>query len=97
MGPTGSGKSNVTINNLPSQLYRFSLKDSVQMIAKLTEQAGIVGHELKSCTSNIKAFRIRGHVLYQDRLVLVDTPGFDDTVKSEMDILKMIAGWLAKR
>jgi hypothetical protein len=27
-------------------------------------------------------------------LVFVDTPGFDDTHKQDVDILKMIADWL---
>lgn len=27
-------------------------------------------------------------------VILIDTPGFDDTTKSDTDILKMIAGFL---
>ena len=27
-------------------------------------------------------------------MVLVDTPGFDNTHKSDVDILKMVADWL---
>jgi hypothetical protein len=29
------------------------------------------------------------------RVVLIDTPGFDDTTRSDTDILKMIAAFLA--
>jgi hypothetical protein len=35
------------------------------------------------------AFHLDGH-----RVVLIDTPGFDDTTKSDTDILKMIAAFL---
>ncbi len=29
-------------------------------------------------------------------LVLVDTPGFDDTTRTDMEILDMIGAWLEK-
>ncbi|KAF9490359.1 hypothetical protein BDN71DRAFT_1511332 [Pleurotus eryngii] len=52
-----------------------------------------VGLGLRSCTSEIqlsKPFQV------DDRLVtLIDTPGFDDTTKSDADILAMIAAFLA--
>ncbi|KAF8557847.1 hypothetical protein OG21DRAFT_1406224 [Imleria badia] len=52
-----------------------------------------VGHTLKSFTSQVLAIRFwdqesRRHV------VLVDTPGFDDTFKSDLEILDMISDWL---
>jgi GTPase Era involved in 16S rRNA processing len=34
-------------------------------------------------------FRLRGR-----QVILIDTPGFDDTNKSDADILKMIAAFL---
>jgi hypothetical protein len=34
------------------------------------------------------------HPKYANRLVLVDTPGFDDTHRSDMEILQMISDWL---
>jgi hypothetical protein len=51
-----------------------------------------VGKGLQSCTDAVKtadAFLLDGH-----RVVLIDTPGFDDTTKSDTDILKMIAAFL---
>ncbi|TCD63735.1 hypothetical protein EIP91_004986 [Steccherinum ochraceum] len=48
-----------------------------------------VGSGLKSCTSEVgysHAFEFAGR-----RIILIDTPGFDDTTKSDTDILKMIA------
>jgi GTPase Era involved in 16S rRNA processing len=31
---------------------------------------------------------------WKEKLVLVDTPGFDDTNRSNVDVLTMIAEWL---
>ena len=48
---------------------------------------------LESCTAEIQLadeFALDGR-----QVVLIDTPGFDDTTKSDTDILKMIAGFLA--
>lgn len=79
MGATGVGKSTF-INN-------FMGKDTV-----------IVGHDLKSCTAQltpvISPITTPAH-LRGKRLVLVDTPGFDDTYTSDSEILRRIAIWLA--
>ncbi|KDR74103.1 hypothetical protein GALMADRAFT_269593 [Galerina marginata CBS 339.88] len=64
------------------------------IIDKLTGQDKRVGHSLKSCTSAVGAVRIRGHPKYDDRIVVVDTPGFDDTEKTDQEILQTIAEWL---
>jgi predicted GTPase len=48
---------------------------------------------LRSCTEVVTAtapFDLDGK-----RVVLIDTPGFDDTTKSDSDILKLIADFLA--
>lgn len=57
-----------------------------------------VGYGLGSCTKEFKKFRVLSTV-QQGRdtdIVLVDTPGFNDTYKSEADILKGTADWLLK-
>ncbi|KZP04408.1 hypothetical protein FIBSPDRAFT_806838, partial [Athelia psychrophila] len=52
-----------------------------------------VGTGFGSCTSDVDA---TAPFVFQDRrVVLLDTPGFDDTTKSNTDILKMIAAFLA--
>ncbi|KXN84717.1 hypothetical protein AN958_12144 [Leucoagaricus sp. SymC.cos] len=54
-----------------------------------------IGHDLMSCTNEIKAMRVR--VTREDEdidVVLVDTPGFDDTYKSDYEILQMISEWI---
>ncbi|KDR82096.1 hypothetical protein GALMADRAFT_115026, partial [Galerina marginata CBS 339.88] len=67
------------------------------IIDNLTGQLGKrVGHSLKSCTTVVGAVRIKNHRKYGDRIVLVDTPGFDDTEKSDLEILRIISDWLVK-
>ncbi|KAF2131053.1 hypothetical protein P153DRAFT_287352 [Dothidotthia symphoricarpi CBS 119687] len=50
-----------------------------------------IGHDLESCTSEITAytFHLNGY-----NINLVDTPGFNDTHKSETEVLQDIAAWL---
>ncbi|KXN89094.1 L-type lectin-domain containing receptor kinase IV.3 [Leucoagaricus sp. SymC.cos] len=62
----------------------------------LTGQTGKrAGNTLKSVTTGIQATRVR-HPKYGTRVVLVDTPGFDDTTRTDMEILTMISDWLTK-
>ncbi|XP_006459407.1 hypothetical protein AGABI2DRAFT_191393 [Agaricus bisporus var. bisporus H97] len=62
----------------------------------LTGQKGQrAGSSLKSVTSQIQATRVRRQG-YGDRIVLVDTPGFDYTTRSNMETLQIISDWLQK-
>ncbi|KAL6302086.1 P-loop containing nucleoside triphosphate hydrolase protein [Sparassis latifolia] len=54
-----------------------------------------VGDSLRACTSRVNAIRYP-HPFDGRPIVFVDTPGFDDTNKSDLDILKMVADWLTK-
>lgn len=52
-----------------------------------------VGEGLKSCTSKVemsRPFELAGRTI-----TLIDTPGFDDTTRSDTDVLKMIAAFLS--
>ncbi|KAI6042362.1 hypothetical protein EDC04DRAFT_998756 [Pisolithus marmoratus] len=61
-------------------------------IANATKREGEgVGHDLNSCTSEIKVNKCE---VEGSNVVLVDTPGFDDTKKTDLDILKLISDWL---
>ncbi|KAM5359118.1 hypothetical protein ACJZ2D_014724 [Fusarium nematophilum] len=52
----------------------------------------IVGHSLEACTQKVTSFEVNanGH-----NIVLVDTPGFNDTDKSDTEILLDLAKLLA--
>jgi hypothetical protein len=57
-----------------------------------------VGHGLDSCTTNVQhAFiDIVDHPhLGNNRIVILDTPGFDNTHIEDEDIMRRIAIWLA--
>jgi hypothetical protein len=58
-----------------------------------------VGHDLKSCTNNLRHTviqKIPGRPGFRDRrIIIVDTPGFDDTYAEDSEILRRIAVWLA--
>jgi len=52
-----------------------------------------IGMDLASCTAEVQLadeFSLDGR-----QVILIDTPGFDDTTKSDTDILKLIAAFLA--
>jgi predicted GTPase len=93
MGPTGSGKSHVR----DISYVVFSISSGVKIIDTLTGQPGRrSGSRLEPCTSDVSAVRLLNHPVHDDRLVLVDTPGFDDTNKSDLDVLQIVSNWLQK-
>ena len=53
-----------------------------------------VGEDLESCTSEIQ--ESDEFILDGRRIVLIDTPGFDDTHKSDTDVLRSIAAFLGE-
>jgi len=57
-----------------------------------------VGHQLSSCTPEVEPAVIdpsgRFPSLKNYRIVIVDTPGFDDTFVSDVEILRRITNWL---
>ncbi|KAF9352062.1 hypothetical protein BGX26_010041 [Mortierella sp. AD094] len=52
-----------------------------------------IGHDLSSCTQDIEEVEC---VIAGNTITLLDTPGFDDTSRSDTEILESIAKWLAK-
>lgn len=54
------------------------------------------GSGLEAHTQEASAIRIQNHPIHKDRLVLLDTPGFDDTHRSDMEVLQIIADWLVE-
>ena len=51
-------------------------------------------NKLKSCTQGIREFKVPTS---GGQYVFVDTPGFDDTYRSDRDILRTIADWLEQK
>ena len=57
-----------------------------------------VGHDISSCTSALQyaiVDNLSTHKLEGRRVIIVDTPGFDDTYEDDVEILRRIAVWLA--
>ena len=52
-----------------------------------------VGRGLGSCTAEVQL--ADKFTLDQRTVILIDTPGFDDTSKNDADILKVISAFLA--
>jgi len=69
---------------------------NLKIIDTLTGQHIRAGNSLKSVTKDVDAFRVLNHEEYKDNLVLVDSPGFDDTTKSDKQTLETISNWLSK-
>lgn len=47
---------------------------------------------LESCTNEVQTSQ--PFLLDGNRVIIIDTPGFDDTTKSDTEVLKMIAAYL---
>ncbi|OAL48587.1 P-loop containing nucleoside triphosphate hydrolase protein [Pyrenochaeta sp. DS3sAY3a] len=52
-----------------------------------------IGSDLSSCTQEVQ---IAETVIGGRRVILIDTPGFDDSDRTEADILRLIANYLAE-
>jgi len=64
-----------------------------QFINKASGSSLRVGLNLESCTAEVQL--ADEFTLDERKVILIDTPGFDDTNKSDTDILKLIAAFLA--
>ncbi|KAF9032981.1 P-loop containing nucleoside triphosphate hydrolase protein [Panaeolus papilionaceus] len=53
-----------------------------------------IGDDLESCTSEIHIIRVQSG---DSKIYIVDTPGFNDTNKSDLEIFKLISEWLRQR
>ncbi|KAJ4365015.1 hypothetical protein N0V83_008631 [Neocucurbitaria cava] len=63
------------------------------LVGAISGQPVAVGHTLSSCTSECQAWEYSAgpnHIVQ-----VVDTPGFNDTKRSDIDILSSISSWLS--
>ncbi|KAG6820499.1 hypothetical protein H0H93_016306 [Arthromyces matolae] len=60
------------------------------------QEVASVGHELQSHTAHIQHFTLTHPDYPNRRIVIIDTPGFDDTSVDDREILRRIAVWLAR-
>jgi len=92
MGATGSGKTSVSRRE--ASYNDQEAHPSVAQFINLASRSNLrIGMNLESCTAEVQLadeFTLDGR-----SVILIDTPGFDDTSKSDTDILKMIAAFLA--
>ncbi|KAL4062055.1 P-loop containing nucleoside triphosphate hydrolase protein [Scleroderma citrinum] len=63
----------------------------INKLTGMKEEEGAKG--LESCTQKIRVFKVSNCC---ERYMFLDTPGFDDTYRSDRVILQMIAEWLEK-
>ena len=92
MGATGTGKSTVSAAFIPVQAL-VDLLPFVQFINLVSGSNLPVGETLRSCTADVQTsppFELAGR-----NVTLIDTPGFDDTLKTDTEILKLISTFLA--
>ena len=91
MGATGSGKT--TVSGVYSVKTARNSRSCLQFINLASGSNLRVGIGFESCTAEVQLsdeINLDGR-----RVVLIDTPGFDDTSKSDTEILQMIAAFLA--
>lgn len=97
MGATGSGKSSVclffpTFCCVTEKTHCLYLR-LTQFINLASGSDLRVSGGLQSCTNSVQA--TAPFDLDDRRVVLIDTPGFDDTTQSDTDVLRTIAAFLA--
>lgn len=60
-------------------------------ISLCSDKKPTIGHDLQSCTQSVDTFSFLHH---GRRVFLVDTPGFDDSSRSDTEVLRELAAWL---
>jgi predicted GTPase len=104
MGQTKAGKSTVSRSALTSRTETHL--SSIQLINSLVDDETkhrTVGHRMVSETSETSVVVVErapsqyaalNHLLNDRRIVLVDTPGFNDTTMNDAVVLTSISQWL---
>ena len=53
-----------------------------------------IGHDLQSCTAQVGVYACERYP--QRTIYFIDTPGFDDTIRSDTEVLRELAHWFSK-
>ncbi|KAI0414675.1 P-loop containing nucleoside triphosphate hydrolase protein [Xylaria grammica] len=64
------------------------------LVSLCTNEDVEIGHDLQACTQDVRTYSFHHPKLRSGRVYLVDTPGFDDTNKSDTEVLRTLATWL---
>lgn len=64
------------------------------LISLCSEKKPAIGHDLESCTQSVDTYPFIYDGAPQKRVFLVDTPGFDDSTRSDAEVLRELAAWL---
>ncbi|CAK7209586.1 hypothetical protein SCUCBS95973_000490 [Sporothrix curviconia] len=64
-------------------------------ISLCSDKKPTIGHDLNSCTQGIDTYTFIYDGPPRKRVFLVDTPGFDDSSRSDSEILRELAAWLS--
>ena len=60
------------------------------------QSVAYVNDSVESCTQEVEAFVCVHPGGSERKIVLIDTPGFDDSGRTDYEILKIITEWLVK-
>ncbi|MCJ1435575.1 hypothetical protein MMC27_004949 [Xylographa pallens] len=78
-------------NDIVIAVFGLTGAGKSSFISKLTGKDLRIGHGLQSCTSEIEEVQCKIGLC---NVTLVDTPGFDDSNRSDTEILSLIASWM---
>ncbi|KAI0859104.1 P-loop containing nucleoside triphosphate hydrolase protein [Xylaria cubensis] len=81
-------------NDIVIALMGMTGSGKSSFISLCTDQEVEIGHDLQSCTQDIRTYTFCHPKLPSGRVYLVDTPGFDDINRSDTEVLRALAAWL---
>ncbi|KAG6833273.1 hypothetical protein H0H87_009448 [Tephrocybe sp. NHM501043] len=97
LGQTGAGKSTVSKPHIPLPHEISDTSITPKFVNHLVGQSVMtVGHNIKSQTEQVSHYTVPNPRNRRRRIMLVDTPGFDDYKIEDRDILDKIVHWLKK-
>ncbi|KAI1121959.1 P-loop containing nucleoside triphosphate hydrolase protein [Nemania abortiva] len=81
-------------NDIVIALMGMTGSGKSSIISLCTDEQVEIGHDLRSCTKDVRTYTFSHPKLQSGRVCLVDTPGFDDTNRSDTEVLRTLAAWL---